>query len=95
LPFVQFALMVSIAGYLTAVWIALDRRNHRTWEQLTVRIHSRPGRRAAFHNAGILLEMVDFACQSDKPIDASQARTLRTEAMRVRLAAVLAPNFGN
>jgi hypothetical protein len=92
LPFVQFALVVSIAGYLTAVWIALDRRNHQTWEQLAVRIHTAPGRWAAFHNAGISLEMVDFACQADRPIDAKLARTLRAEAMRVRLAAVMAPN---
>jgi len=93
LPFVQFALMVSIAGYLTAVWIALDRRNHQTWEQLAVRIHPGVGRWAAFHNAGVSLEMVDYASQASNPIDASLAQKLRTEAMRVRLAAVLSSNL--
>jgi hypothetical protein len=84
--------MVSIAGYLTTVWILLDRRNHQTWEQLAVRIDPGTGRWAAFHNAGNLLDMVDFACQSDKPIDASLAKDLRTEGMRIRLKAVLAVN---
>jgi hypothetical protein len=83
--------VVSIAGYLTAVRIALDRRNSRSWEMLAARSLPGPGRRAVFHNAGVLLEMVDFACQADKPIDASQAEALRTESMRVRFAAVLAP----
>jgi hypothetical protein len=37
--------------------------------------------------------MVDYACQADNPIDATLVDMLRAEAMRVRLAGVLAPNF--
>ena len=92
MPFVQFALVVSIAGYLTAVRIALDRRNCRQWELLTAQSQSGSGRRAAFRNAGVLLEMLDFASAAGKPIDASLAESLRAEAMRVRFAAVLAPH---
>jgi hypothetical protein len=84
--------VVSIAGYLTAVWIALDRRNHRTWEQVTARIQPGPGRWAAFHNAGVLLEMADFAFQAEKPIDSSLAQSVRSEAMRVRMGFGLSPH---
>jgi hypothetical protein len=37
------------------------------------------------------MKMVDYACQAEQPIDAALAEALRTEAMRVRLAAILAP----
>ena len=95
MPFVQFGLLVSIAGYLTAVWIGLERRNHLTWEQLTARIDPGTGRWAAFHNAGVSLEMVDYASQAGRPIDASLAKNLRDEAMRMRFAAVLTPTRWN
>jgi hypothetical protein len=35
--------------------------------------------------------MVDYACRADKHIDASLAEALRSEVMRVRLSAALAP----
>jgi hypothetical protein len=79
--------MLGIAVYLTAVCVALDRRNGRTWEQLTVRYHPGPGLGAAFRNAGVLLEMVDYACRAEGKIDGSLAEALRREAMRVRWAA--------
>jgi len=91
LPLVQFVLMVAIAASLTTVRVNLDRRNHRSWEQLVVRLDPGQGRRAAFRNACILLEMIDYACLAEKPIDGSLAEALRAEAMRVRLAAVLRP----
>jgi hypothetical protein len=83
--------VVSVAAYLTAVRVTLDSRNHRTWEHLAAQLNPGSGRRAAFHNAGVLLEMVDYACHADNPIDVSLAEVLRAEAMRVRLGAVLAP----
>ena len=89
LPLIQFALVVSIAVYLAAIRVAFDRRNRRTWEQMIMRLDPGPGRLATFRNAGILLEMIDHACQADGKIDASLAEALRREAMRVRLAAVL------
>jgi hypothetical protein len=39
------------------------------------------------------MEMIDFACRSDQPIDTLMAESLRTEAMRVRFEAILTPHF--
>jgi len=85
----QFALVVSVAVYLTTVRVALDRRNRRTWELVAARYRPGQGRNAAFRNAGVLLEMVDYACQAEAPLDAALAEKLRAEAMRARLAAIL------
>ncbi len=86
----QFALVVSIAAYLPAVRVMLDRRNHRTWEQLAVRLKAGSGEVTLFRNAGVMLEMADYARHSENPIDAVLAATLRGEALRVRLAVVWA-----
>ena len=81
----------AIAAYLVAAGVAIDRSNHRTWEMLSARLEVGSGRYVAFCNAGVLLEMIDYACNAEKPIDASLAEALRSEAMRMRLEAVLAP----
>jgi hypothetical protein len=91
LSVLQFALVVAVAAYLTTVRVALDRRNHYSWEQLVAQHDPGAGKRAAFWNASVLMKMVDYACQAEQPIDAALAEALRTEAMRVRLAAILAP----
>jgi hypothetical protein len=83
--------VVSIAVYLAAMGVALDRRNRRTWESLAARLAPGSGRRVPFRNAGVLLEMVDYACRADNHFDASLAETLRSEAIRVRLGTVLSP----
>jgi len=83
--------VASITAYLTGVYVALDRRNRASWQELAGRLAPGSGRRTAFHNAGVLLEMMDYARRADKPIDAALAESLRREAMRARLAAFLAP----
>jgi hypothetical protein len=71
--------------------VILGRRNNCSWEELISQHHPGAGRRIAFWNAGVLLKMVDYACRAEKPIDAALAEALRTEAMRVRFAAILVP----
>lgn len=84
-------LVVSIGAYLAAVRTALYRRMRCSWQQLVSQIDTGSGRRAAFRNAGVLLKMIDYACQGDRPIDSALAETLRAEAHRIRLGAVWAP----
>ena len=79
-------IVVSIATFLTAAWFQLDRRLHRNWDQLARRVETGTGRWVAYRNAGVLLEMIDFARRAERPIDAALAEALRVEAMRVRLA---------
>jgi hypothetical protein len=78
--------VVSIAAYLTAERVMLDHCNHRTWDGLTGQVDPGTGRRAVFHNAGVLLEMIDYACQVERSIDSALADALRVEAMGVRLS---------
>jgi hypothetical protein len=81
-------LVASIAAYLAAVRTALYRRIRCSWQRLVTRIDPGTGNYAAFRNAGVLLEMIDYAGQSDRPIDAGQAETLSVEARQVRLRAL-------
>jgi hypothetical protein len=91
LSILQFVLVVSMAAYLTTMRVALDRRNRRSWEQVVARHQPGASKRAVFHNAGVLLEMVDYSCNAQRPVDASLAEALRREAMRVRMETVLSP----
>jgi hypothetical protein len=81
--------VVLITAYLTGICVVLDRRNRRTWEQLVMRYQPGSDTRAEFRNAGVLVEMVDYACHGDERMAASLAESLRREAMEVRLGSVL------
>jgi hypothetical protein len=78
-----------IALYLTAFCVTLDRRNQRTWEDMAASYQPEPGRYVAFRNAGTLLGMVDYACLAERHLDNSLAETIRREAMKNRIAALL------
>jgi hypothetical protein len=84
----QFVLVVSIAAYLAVVRVALGRRIRCSWEQLVREIDPGSGERAAFRNAGVLLQMIDYACQAKEPMDAALAEALRAKAMGIRIGAV-------
>ena len=81
-------LVISIAVYLTAVWFGLDRRSRCSWDELAGRIGQGSGGRAALWNAGVLLQMIEYACEADKPFNPAQAEALRTESLQVRLRAI-------
>jgi hypothetical protein len=58
-----------------------------TWE----RMHGFQGIRAMYHNAGVMLEMADYAAQNsdpNAPIDRMLLETLRSDAMQIRTGAL-------
>lgn len=88
-------MVVLIAGFLVSVRTELYRRFRRSWEQLADQIEPAIGghgnsRLVAFRNADILLQMIDYACQAEKPIDAALAEAMRREAYQVRLGTIWA-----
>jgi hypothetical protein len=56
-----------------------------TWE----RIQGTRGLWAMFNNAGVLLEMADFAAHHSDSVDPSLLQTLRTDAIQIRLCTLI------
>ncbi len=81
-------LVLLIAGYLVIVRSALYRRIRCSWEELAKQVDPGSGSLAAFRNAGVLLQMIDYACHADRPIDSALAESLRREARAIRLGAI-------
>jgi hypothetical protein len=88
------------AAYLTASAVMLHRRNQLSWESLSSRLHpawSSGGyaplvvnasdcstRWSAFRDAGVLVQMADFADRNGSAIDPSLLASLRADAIRMR-----------
>jgi hypothetical protein len=56
-----------------------------TWEH----IQGTQGLWAMFNNAGVMLEMVDFAARHGETVDPTLLAVLRTDAMQIRLCALI------
>jgi hypothetical protein len=89
----------SLVARLEPDWSARDLSIHflskeglnttpgETWE----RIHGFRGIRAMYHNAGVMLEMADYAArniESSDSIDRVLLETLRSDAMQIRTGAL-------
>jgi hypothetical protein len=55
-----------------------------TWE----RMQGFRGIRAMYRNAGVMLEMVDYAARNSDSIDRIMIETLRSDAMQIRIGAL-------
>jgi hypothetical protein len=96
----QFAAFTVTAAYLAFSVVMLHRRNQVSLESLSsrldpawlaggsVRVANRASDRSAswsaFRDAGILLQMADFADRNDCAIDPSLLASLRADAIRMR-----------
>jgi hypothetical protein len=94
----QFAAFITIATYLTSVAFAMHRRNRSSWTSLVSQLHPAwsaervriPERLAdrsrLFRDAGILMQMADFAERNGSAIPPATLASLREDAVRLRLA---------
>ena len=98
----QFAAFTLIAAYLAFSVATLHRRNQVSWESLSSRLDpawslagsagvavlasDRSVRWSAFRNAGVLMQMADYADRNGTAIDPSVLSSLRADAIRMRIA---------
>jgi hypothetical protein len=96
----QFAMFTLTAAYLAFSVAALHRRNQVSWESLSSRLHpassiSRSARVAvlasdwstrwsAFRDAGVVMQMADYAERNGLAVDPSELASLRADAIRMR-----------
>jgi hypothetical protein len=105
----QYIALTMAAVYLGYCATEQHRRNHQSWESLVGRLHQAwfaggscsvaiaAGRRelwAAYCDAGVIMEMADFAERNgdavESSFDASFLNTLRADAIQVRIAVLKA-----
>ncbi|HMG86928.1 MAG TPA: hypothetical protein VK574_14445 [Terracidiphilus sp.] len=90
------------AAYLTFSAATLHRRNQLSWESLSSRLQpawsvsssarvavlasDRSARWSAFRDAGVLMQMADYADRNGVAVDPSVLASLRADAIRMRFA---------
>ena len=89
--------------YLVYSWVELRRRNQRSWPAIVSRLSPAwnaagnyivsPGSNklwALYHDAGVLMELADYAERNDRNLDNRSIQELRGDALRMRFSALKA-----
>jgi predicted Ser/Thr protein kinase len=96
----QFAVCAAITLYLVHCRVELQRRNQRSWQQIvsrfspalqsieTARRISATAPRVAFRNAGVMMEIADYAERNSSGLDIAAIEGLRSHALSVRFSAL-------
>ena len=87
----------SIVARLRPAWGGFESSSHYLWQEgLTVcpdelwsNIHGIRGLWTIFKNAGILLEMIEFAERNCDTIDPAPLQRLRSDALQVRMSSLI------
>src|SRR6266536_1331174 len=88
LPILVPALVAIYLGHRTTL---LHHRNMQSWESLVARLHPKwsvGGERrlwGMFREAGVMLEMADYAERNGTSVDLAIVNTLRRDALRIRI----------
>jgi hypothetical protein len=88
----------SLLARLRPDWSARELSNHFLWkEELSAtpedawqRMEGPRGLWVMFQNAGVMLEMADFAARNSETVDRVLLETLRSDAMQIRLCVLMA-----
>ncbi len=78
-------------------WSARELSNHYLWkeglsttpEETWDRIQGARGLWAMYQNAGVMLEMADFAARNSSSVDLELLATLRSDAVQIRVCALM------
>lgn len=88
----------ALLSRLRPDWSARELSDHFLWkegidaspEDAWRRMQGPRGLWVMFKNAGVMLEMADFAAKSDHSVDPVVLATLRSDAMQIRLCVLMA-----
>jgi len=88
----------ALLARLRPDWSARELSDHFLWkegvdaspEDAWRRMQGPKGLWVMFKNAGVMLEMADFAAKSDQSVDPVVLATLRSDAMQIRLCVLMA-----
>ncbi len=88
----------ALLARLRPDWSARELSDHFLWkegidanpEDAWRRMQGPKGLWVMFKNAGVMLEMADFAAKSDSSVDPVILATLRSDAMQIRLCVLMA-----
>ncbi|MGB7547055.1 MAG: hypothetical protein WBM14_04855 [Terracidiphilus sp.] len=87
----------SLLARLRSDWSARELSNHYLWkeglsttpEETWERIQGARGLWAMYQNAGVMLEMADFAARNSSSVDLELLATLRSDAMQIRVCVLM------
>jgi len=88
----------SLVARLRPDWSAKDLSDHFLWkeglnttpEETWDRIKGAHGLWAMYQNAGVMLEMAEFAARNSDSVDRELVATLHSDAMQIRLCVLMA-----
>jgi hypothetical protein len=88
----------ALLARLRPDWSARELSDHFLWkegidaspEDAWRRMQGPKGLWVMFKNAGVMLEMADFAAKNDNSVDPVAVATLRSDAMQIRLCVLMA-----
>jgi len=88
----------SLLARLRPDWSAKELSNQFLWKEgidvsqddAWTRMEGPKGLWVMFKNAGVMLEMADFAAKNDAAVDPMAVATLRSDAMQIRLCVLMA-----
>ncbi len=88
----------SLLARLRPDWSARDLSDHFLWreeidatpEDAWTRLEGPKGLWVIFQNAGVMLEMADYAAKNSDSVDRLLLATLRSDAMQIRLCVLMA-----